>query len=549
MSTVWSIFGMVGAIRAYAKFTAGLDYSEKAGVDLCGASGYTLRKTRSALSACVIGLGSPQPSWQDDQRLLLGVISAENSRWIKPHITVMGYSRCPFESRRATQEIFERLVLIVITVIISCSPRVILRQSAAGDTLDNIALVMAVGSTLIAGCLLPLLLPILNSDCVMHLRSIQTPARFERGISQDGDTVITTATVSTILWQQPGKSLLSRSADRISIRLLSALSACTTIVAYILTYLELGRVPTWKAYSWLGFESFILVFRFFIWAIRPRVFSTRPKSVLFFITGSLAPPLTIEPSESQSNLQRSIVHYAVASAASKLLNIGGGIANLQLEALDLLSDVVPCDILSAKYCDCQELMKMGGKFTAIRLPWSWMEEIYTAQGLVLGRNPWSLGGLYLAAVVQGDTFYGLTTIHPKGATSSGAHGEDDFPLQYEKHARLRDLAGVTADNFGIKDSLVIGTIIGKMPDAHDLSQWHAEFRENVANCRATAVSNGPPHYEIHVRNFGDGPLGNKRMSKTVSTVNNVFQLGLDIAKKEKVKDHSKCKEFCTIFGF
>jgi hypothetical protein len=47
---------------------------------------------------------------------------------------------------------------IGVTVFISCSPLLTLRQSIVGDTLDNIIFAAAAGSALIAGCLLPLLL-------------------------------------------------------------------------------------------------------------------------------------------------------------------------------------------------------------------------------------------------------------------------------------------------------------------------------------------------------------------------------------------------------
>jgi len=110
---------------------------------------------------------------------------------------------------------------------------------------------------------------------VTHLRDLQTPDRFEQAVSQDGVTVITTKTSSTILCQQPAQAILPRSADHILIRSLAALSVCTT---YVLNYLELGRAPTWNAYSWLGIATFILAFRFCGWAIRPH--SSKKRIVL-----------------------------------------------------------------------------------------------------------------------------------------------------------------------------------------------------------------------------------------------------------------------------
>jgi len=270
--------------------------------------------------------------------------------------------------------------------------------------------------------------------------------------------------------------------------------------------------------------------------------------VLFFITGSLVQPLDLHKVIS-SRLQRDVVHFFVASAVSKLLNVGGNTGKLRLDALDLLSGIAPADILLAKYCEFDELTREGGEVKAIRLPWSWMEEIYAAQGVILGYNPWALGGLYLAAIVQDNTFQGLTTIHPIGAGADRAHGEDTHAIYLQRNPSLKDVVGITANNYGVSGSLVIGVIGNKMPNDHDLMDWHAEFRENVQNCRSSAVSNGPPHHELHMRNFGAGTLGTKNTSKSVPNIDSVLEQGLRIGVKEKEKDHSQCSEFCTIFGF
>jgi hypothetical protein len=413
--------------------------------------------------------------------------------------------------------------------------------------LENMTLGMAVGSALLAGCLLPVLIHSINPVGVTHLRNLQIPDRFKHGVLQNGDTVVTSSTC-TVFWQDPDEVILPQSGDRIPVRLLAGFAACTCVTAYILNYLQLGRIQKWKAYSWLGIQLTILIIRFVLWVIPFR--SNRPMTVLFFITGSFTQPLDPQGMEgSSSYLHRNVVHFAVASAASKVLNLGGGIGKLDLNALDLLSGIAPADILLAKYCEFDELKQKSGVFQAIRLPWSWMEEIYAAQGLILGRNPWALGGLYLAAIVQNNVFQGLTTIHPIDAGADRAHGEDTPAIYSRRDPSLKDIVGITVDNYGVKGSLIIGVIGNKTPKDHDLMDWHAEFRQNVHTCRSSALSNGPSYLELHVRNFGLGTLGTKRVSKIVSTIDGVLEEGLRIGVKEKQKDHSQCSEFCTIFGF
>ena len=49
MSSVWSTFGLVGALCANLKVVVGLANLEQAGVSLVSAGGYTSQKTESAL--------------------------------------------------------------------------------------------------------------------------------------------------------------------------------------------------------------------------------------------------------------------------------------------------------------------------------------------------------------------------------------------------------------------------------------------------------------------------------------------------------------------
>ncbi|KAF5372871.1 hypothetical protein D9758_001518 [Tetrapyrgos nigripes] len=583
MSTAWSIFGIIGAVRAYLKLVIGLDAAEKAGLELYDLGGYTSRRTKEAQCTSLIGSKEAAIAWQDDRLTLLGEVNTNHSspRWKRPFMIVIGYSRCPFEGAKASREIIGLTISGVVTLIITCIPLLVIRTSVRGDTIDNVTLACKIASSLVSGFLLPILLQALNNVGVACLRdlpldrfdgllkdgdtvdttrkvtdgllkdedTVDTARKAINGLLKDGDTVITTRTASVIFWQSPGQGLRPRSGDLMSIRLVATLATITTLASYILNYIELGRATTWRAYTWLGIQATILVVRFVLWALQPAFLSHRERSVVFAMAGSLDEPLLPDAEESVGKLHRDVVRFAAASATSSLLNKGGNIAKLDLDALDILSDVAPADILVAKYCDFEALMRMGGEMRAIRLPWSWMEEIYAGQGLILGNNPWAIGGLYLAAVVQradGESpwsFKGLTTIHQKGTSSNGAHGEDSLDWFAKKDAALQDVKGVTANNYGVS-SLVNGEILAKMPYEHDVMTWHEEFRENVRICRASAVSNGPPHQELHVCQ-----AGTKRMSKMVASLKDVLKSAYEIVAKEKDKDHSECRDFCTVFGF
>ncbi|KZP34198.1 hypothetical protein FIBSPDRAFT_809245 [Athelia psychrophila] len=555
MSTTWSIFGMIGSVRAYIKLISGIHSAEQAGVDIHGFGGYTSEKTKTAMSVRQIGSMSTRKAFQDDREQLLGQVEGAGSQWKRPFIVVMGYSRCPFEGKKVVKEVSGRAVSALLSVAITCIPLLAIRKSIRGDAIDNATLGAAIGTSLIAGCCLPILLHGMNPVGVAHSVPLhdlesQAPGRFEHGLLQDGDTVVTSKKSSTIYWQTSDEEPLPRSGDRMSIRVLAAFATCISITAYVMNYLELGRAPTWRAYVWLGIQTVILALRFAMWAVRPQVLANRSKSLLFVVTGSLVVP-ALKPSAevATTTLPRDVVRFAVASAQSKILNLGGTIDNLQLVALDLLSDVAPADILLSDYCSFGELSKSAGEIKAVRLPWSWVEEIYAAQGLILGNNPWALGGLYLAAIVQDGKFRGLSTVHPRGASAAHSHGEDSFASLAKKDHSLQNIVGVTSSNYGMKGTLFDGTITEMLPIQHDLMDWHLEFQENVLRCRASAVSNGPHYNEMHVKNFGEGHLGTKTMSKSVPTIRGVLEQGRKIVVKEKEKDHATCEEFCTIFGF
>lgn len=93
MSTSWSLFGIIGLLRAYLKIAAGLRGAEAAGVELLGASGFTTRRTRSSLSCWLAGTDVETYFWRDDSNRLIGEARAVNSLWKRPHIIIVGFAK------------------------------------------------------------------------------------------------------------------------------------------------------------------------------------------------------------------------------------------------------------------------------------------------------------------------------------------------------------------------------------------------------------------------------------------------------------------------
>lgn len=570
MSAFWSIFGIIGAVRVYAKIAAGLAGAETAGMELGGARAYTSRKTKKATCSCVIGPSERPPTWEDDEDLLLGLAKVDSTLWIRPHIVVMGFSRCPFTGRRALREAIGRGVFVLLTLAIPCVPIILLRRSVRGTISENLSLGMTAGSAFLGGCILPMLLQDLNSPGFAYLPD--AGSRQGDGLLQAGDTVTTTKSrLCRIMWQSHGNRLPPpRSADLWFIRLLAAIATMFTVVGYVLNYILLGRAGSWRSYAWLGMQVVILVVRYILWAYRPHLIHSRRPTMVYAVTGSLLAlrPLTvqIDPSHwppSEPPLPRDAVYFAVASARSKLLNGSGAEQHLKLSNLDLLSTTAPRDILQAAcykvFCEMGDLSpQLRRRLRVVKLPWSFVEELYAAQGLILGHNPWVLGGISLAAVVDlyehddgrepQPIFLGLTTIHSCKPTKT--EGVYEFKRQEPGAAAVRDVVGITYDNYGIEGTIELGVLTDRLPTPHTLTESHEKFRDNVAACRFSARLNGPPHCEVHVQEFGDGtsPVV-EHNSKTEAFLADVIQYGKDVIWYTRNKDHTDCTEVCKIFGF
>ncbi|TFK51784.1 hypothetical protein OE88DRAFT_1468348 [Heliocybe sulcata] len=564
MSAFWSIFGIVGAVRVYAKIASGLSAAENAGMELGGLRAYTNGRTKKAAASCNVGAADRPATWEDDEDLLLGQVHVDSSPWIRPHVVMLGYSICPFAGPRAIREVLGRSFVTLVTLAIGCCSSILLRTSVAGSTLENVALAMLVASTLLGGCIIPLLLQTLNPlgvACISDLASRQGPLR----IVEAGDTVITLkGRPGRIMWQSRDKSTYSRSGDLWYIRALSGMATAITLVAYITNYLLLGAANTWRSYAWLGSQIGILVVRYVLWAFRPRILGMRRPTLLYAVCGSLAPAIPVKidfDNWPPQCLPRDIVYFAVASAKSKLLNSHGVERHIKLANLDVLSEVAPRDLLQPAcrrvFCELDEISpEVRERLRIVKLPWSVVEEIYAAQGLILGANPWVLGGISLAAVVdpfakdekQGDSFLGLTTVHSCKPTA--IDGVFEFDRQKAGAAAVGDIVGITYDNYGITGTIELGCLAHKLPRPHQLLDSHIKFRENVATCRETARENGPSHCEVHSQEYGDGvtPIVEHNM-KTESSLADALQYGRDVIYHTVRKDHSHCTDVCKVFGF
>jgi hypothetical protein len=553
VSTTWCLFGILGVVRAFSKIAVGLAGAEAAGIQLSGSGVYTSKRTKSALSRWVVGMANPTPLWQDDKNRILGEVDAIGAPWIRPHIVVMGYSRCLFRTR-ARRVIFDRALCVLLTGVITAVPVIILRTGQGNNLLNNMALGVLVGSTLMC-CGLSPVIQARNDVGVNHLRDVSVEERFKDVLAlRTGDTVITTKgqhPSAMILWQEDLVAV--RSADRVDIRIMSAAAALALLAGYVINYLVLGSANSPRAYVWLGVQVAILFLRYCLWATKPQLLHQREQCVLYFTAGSLVDPIDPDHPDKDlgATLSRDVVHFAVASAGSKVLNDGGHVLNLNIDVLNLLSDSAPRDILLANYCNLDQLLNSEKErvIRAIRLPWSFMEELYAAQGLILGKNPWALGGLYLSAVfdispIGTHTFLGLTTVHPRRNKTNEALSQDGL-----SPGAPPNVVGFTYECYGITGSLVDGTVSMKAGGVNGYADWHTKFRENVATCRSSAVSNGPGHCEVHVRYLGEESRKGSRMTRVDPSMKDVLTSARDIVNHEKEKDHSVCQNDCKIFGF
>ncbi|KAJ7192642.1 hypothetical protein GGX14DRAFT_406170 [Mycena pura] len=523
MSGVWSIFGLIGALRANLKVAASISGSERAGVGLFGAGGLTGRQTSRSLCYWTVGKEDKPLAWRDSTNQILSCLDASNSIWTHPICVAIAYSRCPWNWRlwRCICEILAPLSWCLITIAIAVLPTLVMITSERHiNQLEALALGAQAATALLAGALAPLLLHHLNSFGLAPLTAIRTDRYDQAGLIREGDHVITSSkrNVRHIVWQAPSTKVPRMSGDLWSIRLLCAINAGTILGAYLLNYILLGSASSARQYLWLGAQVFILAGRYILWARRPVWFSQRPPCLFYIVCGSLGPQLSPEchdriPTSTKSpTLSQEVVEFACASTCSKQSNRAFAPGRVKRNILLKLVNVAPTDIIYAEYTAVGSHFAPAPKGSVIeilRLPWAFVEELYIAQGVILGSNPWALGGLYLGVVLQDGQFMGLTTLHP-----FAAHAGQCTRIEFEP----------------------------------SLLEWHRKFRHNVEECRRSAKSNGPSHIEIRASSFG--PVSQLRVEIKRTQPDMDLEFVKAAVENACVKSHGHCgPRLCEVDTF
>ena len=575
MSTMWTLFGLVGAVRAYAKLALGLGRAEAAGVNLGGGGAYTTARTKRAQNFRRIE-GDGEGWWQDDRGSLLQSVfdDAAHTRWQRPIVIVAGYARCPFSGGRATRQVAESAMNVTITIVLATVPLAVLRimehfmNQSRSTGVWTATLVLCFTSAAIAGCAAPLALVLYTTAPYARLKD-NDGRKYPSSVVHQNDSVMTASKGPCfILWQDPRETPRlrlgdvaphRRSGDLKRVRALAALASVGVLAYYILNYVTLSSSTTLQSYVWLGLEIVVMSVRFVLWS-SPRPFfdhSQRQMTVLYILAGSLSTALPASGDTRGRHSQRKtltlpIVNTAVALAGSLLNNVHGSTSMLRQPSLKLLADAgTPADILHAHYVDIANMYREAPDLQLVRLPWSFMEQLYTLEGLILGKNPWSYGGLYLAACLVNGRFQGLTTVFALSKPEVAARflatvrREDKSPVPVLPPG-VRAM-GITQE-LCIVDNLVSGSILGTATaiEGEDYERWHVQFRKNVAECRAAAVSNGPEDVEVHTRHAAPASMGSKHVVRTENSLKDALAFVQTVIDAEKAKEHRHCKGYCVI---
>lgn len=422
-------------------------------------------------------------------------------------------------------------------------------------TIEMVTLTLQIATSVLAGSIVPILIHRLNSPGVPHLRQIDVDRLNPKSLSviREGDHIMASykQQETHIVWQTAESEAEPRSGDLWWIRILSALNSVAILAAYLFNYVCLGNASSRRQYLWLGSQTLILACRYVLWAKRPVLFPQRPLCLLYITAGSLYDPLSAEPPASplaastEPKLQLSIIDFAVASAYSKGKNRGSSSVTVRFEFLVKLANTIPSDMISAEYVSLAPFFSTTNtsEITIVRLPWSFVEEVYVAQGVILGHNPWAFGGMYLGAVLLEDQFIGLTTVHP-----FQAHVAECADKRCAASHTDYSSGGMTLDGYFV-DNLVGGRVIQWFCETSpSLQVWQDRFRSNIALCRSTARSNGPSYIEVHTSTFGPLRQHNLDISRVEPTFN--FDFVRTAVLEARTKTHDQCDpSVCEIEPF
>jgi hypothetical protein len=412
------------------------------------------------------------------------------------------------------------------------------------STIQKITVAVQVATAGSAGSLTPILLHRLNSVGLPHLTQLSPDRYMFAGLIKQGDHVVTSlpAGVYHIIWQTSPTEMAPRSGDYGALRILCSLNAIAILAAYLSNYIVLGAASGVRQYIWLGVEVFILTAQYILWSLRPVWLPHRPPCLLYIRCGSVGTPIQLQCTERISGtgshplIDPVVLEFAVASTCSKQSNLGFPPYNkVERPILFKLAGVAPADIILAEYTlvGSHYVPAAGALIEVIRLPWSFVEELYLGQGIILGNNPWALGGMYLGAVICDGTFLGLTTLHPFAAHIAQCNlkkciAEHD---QYHQHTVTMDGYLVSHDHYG--------HVLRPLHRVDDvLLDWHQKFRDNVEKYRRSAKANGPSHIEIRASSFAPVLRLRTNITRTQETMDLAFVKST--VKHAQEKRHSEC---------
>jgi hypothetical protein len=400
-----------------------------------------------------------------------------------------------------------------------------------------------------------------NNDLTRNFEAPQKseePERSFKRLFSLGDLIISLPSRRLVLWRNSTSRNL-RSGDILLVRLAAGSSFIAVLAAYILNYILLGSAAERFTYYWIMVQVIILGGRYWVWSGKRGWMHERHRGLLYLVSNricaedalplipefqpftrsaELSPPpmqgIFATDGDSASRprslvMDRDFIRFCVGAGCSKLSNSGVSELSNNLKSLLKLAGSAPRDILTAPTYSLSHIPEAErSQYNLLRLPWATMEEFYLAQGIVLGPNPLSYAGLFMAAILRNGTFVGVTTIHPFQAPG------------------LPKCKGLTMDGCKVLGSLVDGRLGVCHGVDGGMTHHHESFRENIKRCRSSSESNGPSHVELHAIYQGQY----FEYQQVIPTIEEALKKVEGIAEKAaEMTNHDECSNSqCDFYG-
>ncbi|KAF8169551.1 hypothetical protein K438DRAFT_1774140 [Mycena galopus ATCC 62051] len=524
MSTVWSIFGMMGLLRANLKIAVGVRFRE----GRIGAEWDGWPHCVAHIELAVLLASWPikhSPPFPRLQRSTSFTTRNPDIRWTmdSPIHIAFGYSRCPWawQRWRCVWELIHLCLWTILTAVITTLPTLIIVPLRDPTPIHMVLLGLQPVIGLLVGAVLPLMMYGWNSNGVVNLTSFD-PVRFKRpGLIRPGDHVVAFSR------ERAARCI----GDWWIVRFLAALNAAMILAAYIANYIALGDVDFVHHYAWLGCQIATLTVQFVLWSQGLVWSSYRPPCLLYLVVRSLGRQLPVHPPQrisprSEERLDETVVEFAVATTSSQKCNESFRPARITRAALMKLIDA-PADIIHTEYASVGE----------------WFD--FKGQGVTLDNNPWALGGLYLGAILANGKFVGLITLDEFSAHVSECRKKRCISTIHPHH----QTSTITFDGYLYSDK-IYGKVFGLFQLALEpsLLEWHHKFRNNEEVCHKTSKVNGPSYPEVHASTFGPIP----HLRTDITRMEYSLDLGFvkDTVQHAKTKPNETCDEWvCELDRF